>query len=212
MSEATFLPLDELDGATRYKLLAAAIVPRPIGWVSTRSAQGVDNLAPYSFFNMMGGSPPLLVLGTLRQDDGRLKDSAANLLETKECVIHLVSESMLEAMNATCIDAPPDVSEAQWARIAMTNSRMVAPQRIAQAPVAIECRLFQHIDAPPSTLILVVEAVGLHMAEAFFDAERMRVDPLAMQLVGRVHGPGAYTRIAVDRVLERPVWGGDEPR
>ncbi len=209
MSGTAFLPLDELDGATRYKLLAAAIVPRPIGWVSTRSPAGVDNLAPYSFFNMMGGSPPLLVLGTLRQDNGRLKDSAANLLETKECVIHLVAEPMLEAMNATCVDAPPDVSEAEWAGIAMTDSRLVAPQRIGDAPVAIECRLHSHIDAPPSTVILVVEAVGLHLAEDFFDKERMRVDPLAMQLVGRVHGPGAYTRIAVDRVLERPVWGGD---
>lgn len=209
MSEPAFFPLDELSGAERYKLLAAAIVPRPIGWVSTRSAEGVDNLAPYSFFNMMGGSPPLMVLGTMRLGDGRPKDSAANLMETGECVIHLVSEPLLEAMNATCVDAPPQVSEAEWAEVALADSRLVAPRRIADAPVAIECRLFQTVDAPPATLILIVEAVGLHIGERFLNRERLHIDPLAMQLVGRVHGPGAYTRIGVDRVLDRPVWGGD---
>ncbi len=205
-----FLRLVELDGATCYKLLASTIVPRPIAWVSTCSAAGIGNLAPYSFFNMMGAAPPLLVLGTMRQSDGRLKDSAANLIETRECVIHLVGEPQLEAMNATCVDAPPDLDEAEWTGTDMTESCLVAPRRIRKAPVAIECRLHSYIDAPPATLILVAEAVGLHLAQEFFDPERMRVDPLAMQLVGRVHGPGAYTRIGVDRVLERPVWHTDE--
>jgi flavin reductase (DIM6/NTAB) family NADH-FMN oxidoreductase RutF len=199
--------MDALSGAERYKLMAGCIVPRPIAWVSSLSADGVGNVAPYSFFNMMGGSPPLVVLGTMRQGDGRLKDTAANILETREFVVHLVGEPMLAAMNATCIDAPPEVDEAQLAGLAMRPSHAVAPPTIADAPAAFECRLFRHVDAPPESVILIGEVVAMDIADAFLDAERLRVDPYAMQLLGRVTGPGSYTRINADLTAERPVWG-----
>lgn len=196
-----------LSGAERYKLMAGCIVPRPIAWVSTLSADGVGNVAPYSFFNMMGASPPLIVLGTMRQEDGRLKDTAANILETREFVVHLVGEPVLAAMNATCIDAPPEVDEAALAGLAMRASQMVAPSTIADAPVAYECRLFDFLDAPPETAILIGEVVAMEIADAFIDAGRLRPDPYAMQLIGRVTGPGSYTRINADLTAERPVWG-----
>lgn len=196
-----------LSGGERYKLMAGCIVPRPIAWVSTLSADGVGNVAPYSFFNMMGASPPLIVLGTMRQEDGRLKDTAANILETREFVVHLVGEPMLAAMNATCIDAPPEVDEAALAGLAMRASQMVTPPTIADAPVAYECRLFDFLDAPPETVILIGEVVAMEIADAFIDAGRLRPDPYAMQLIGRVTGPGSYTRINADLTAERPVWG-----
>lgn len=196
-----------LNDAQRYKLMAGCIVPRPIAWVSSQSADGVGNVAPYSFFNMMGASPPLLVLGTMRLADGRLKDTAANILETREFVVHLVGEPLLAAMNTTCIDAPPEVDEAALAGLAMRASRMVAPPTIADAPVAYECRLFDFVDAPPETVILIGEVAGMSIADAFIDAERLRPDPYAMGLIGRVTGPGSYTRISADLTAERPVWG-----
>ena len=196
-----------LSGAERYKLMAGCIVPRPIAWVSSLSADGVGNVAPYSFFNMMGASPPLLVLGTMRQADGRLKDTAANIVETREFVVHLVGEQMLAAMNTTCIDAPPDVDEAALAGLAMRASQMVVPPTIADAPVAYECRLFDFLDAPPETVILIGEVIAMEIADAFIDAERLRPDPYAMQLIGRVTGPGSYTRINADLNAERPLWG-----
>lgn len=195
-----------LSGAERYKLMAGCIVPRPIAWVSTLSADGVGNVAPYSFFNMMGASPPLLVLGTMRLADGRLKDTAANILATREFVVHLVGEPLLAAMNTTCIDAPPEVDEAALAGLAMRASQMVAPPTIADAPVACECRLFDVLDAPPETVILIGEVVAMEIADAFIDAQRLRPDPYAMGLVGRVTGPGSYTRIKADLSAERPVW------
>jgi len=200
-----------LSGAERYKLMAGCIVPRPIAWVSTLSADGVGNVAPYSFFNMMGASPPLVVLGTMRQEDGRLKDTAANIIETREFVVHLVGEPMLAAMNTTCIDAPPDVDEAVLAGLAMRASQMVAPPTIADAPVAYECRLFDFLDAPPETVILIGEVVAMEIADAFIDAERLRPDPYAMQLIGRVTGPGSYTRINADLAAERPVYADRKP-
>jgi flavin reductase (DIM6/NTAB) family NADH-FMN oxidoreductase RutF len=196
-----------LSGAQRYKLMAGCIVPRPIAWVSTLSADGVGNVAPYSFFNMMGASPPLIVLGTMRQDDGRLKDTAANILATREFVVHLVGEPMLAAMNMTCIDAPPDVDEAALAGLAMEPSAKVAPRTITAAPVAFECRLHSHTDAPPETVILIGEVIAMRIDDAFIEADRLRVDPYAMGLLGRVTGPGSYTRINADLTAERPVWG-----
>jgi flavin reductase (DIM6/NTAB) family NADH-FMN oxidoreductase RutF len=195
-----------LSGAERYKLMAGCIVPRPIAWVSSLSADGVGNVAPYSFFNMMGASPPLIVLGTMRQEDGRLKDTAANILEIREFVVHLVGEPMLAAMNTTCIDAPPEVDEAALAKLNMRASQLVAPLTIAGAPVAYECRLFDFLDAPPETVILIGEVVAMEIDDVFIDAERLRPDPYAMQLIGRVTGPGNYTRIKADLSAQRPVY------
>lgn len=200
-----------LSGAERYKLMAGCIVPRPIAWVSSLSADGVGNVAPYSFFNMMGASPPLLVLGTMRLADGRLKDTGANILETREFVVHLVGEPLLAAMNTTCIDAPPEVDEAALAGLAMRASQMVAPPTIADAPVAYECRLFDFLDAPPDTVILIGEVVAMEIADAFIDAQRLRPDPYAMGLIGRVTGPGSYTRINADLSADRPVWANRKP-
>jgi flavin reductase (DIM6/NTAB) family NADH-FMN oxidoreductase RutF len=194
-----------LSGAERYKLMAGCIVPRPIAWVSTLSEDGVGNVAPYSFFNMMGASPPLVVLGTMRHH-GRLKDTAANILATREFVVHLVGESQLAAMNATCTDAPPEVDEAMLAGLTMEPSQLVAPPSIAGAPARFECRLFQHVDAAPETVILIGEVVAMEIADAFLDTERLRPDPYAMGLIGRVTGAGTYTRIAPDLTAERPVW------
>lgn len=196
-----------LSGAERYKLMAGSIVPRPIAWVSTLSADGIGNVAPYSFFNMMGGSPPLVVLGTMRQADGRLKDTAANILETREFVVHLVGEPMLAEMNTTCIDAPPEVDEAALAGLEMRASQTVAPPTIASAPASFECRLFDYLDAAPETVILIGEVVAMEIADAFIDAQRLRPDPYAMQLIGRVTGPGSYTRINADLSVERPIYG-----
>ncbi len=194
-----------LDGAQRYKLMSAAIVPRPIAWVSSLSADGVGNLAPYSFFNMMGASPPLVVLGTMRQTDGRLKDSAANIIATRDFIIHLVDEAHLNAMNLSCIDAPPEVDEAILANVETVGGEH-QPKRIVTAPVAFECTLFQSIDAPPDTMILIGEVRAMHLTDAHLDVERLRIDPTAMGLIGRVHGPGAFVRVAADLQRDRPVY------
>lgn len=203
-----FVDMNALEGQQRYKLMSAAIVPRPIAWVSSFSASGIGNVSPYSFFNMMGSSPPLIVLGTMRQADGRLKDTAQNILDTKEFVVNLVDEASLEAMNLTCSDAPPEVDEAQLAKLNMVMSKRIHSLRIETAPVSFECRLWQHIDAPPETMILIGEIAAMHINDCFVDPGNLRLDPVAMGLVGRVHGPGAYTRIAVDRQIDRPIYTG----
>jgi flavin reductase (DIM6/NTAB) family NADH-FMN oxidoreductase RutF len=201
-----FFDMQDLDGHQRYKLMSAAIVPRPIAWVSSQSQAAIGNVAPYSFFNMMGSSPPLIVLGTMRQPDGRLKDTAINIIETQEFVVNLVSEASLEVMNLTCADAPPEIDEAMLANIKKAASTHIKPPRIESAPVSFECRLWQHIDAPPETMILIGEVIAMHVDDRYIDSTNMRIDPVAMGLLGRIHGPGAYTRIGIDRQIDRPIY------
>lgn len=177
----------------RYKLMSSAITPRPIAWLTTLSPEGVRNAAPYSFFNMMGSEPPLVAIGMMRRPDGTYKDSARNVVETGEFVVNLVSEADASSMNFTCIDAPPDFDELAAAGIATQPSSQVAPPRIASAPVAMECRLLQSFEAGETTVVLG-EVLRFHIRDDLIDAQRLRVDTLAMQLVARMHGAGWYTR------------------
>ena len=118
----------------RYKILISTVTPRPIAWVTTLGSNGVVNAAPYSFFNAMGDDPALVVLGLLKaQGTGEDKDTATNILEMGEFVVNLVCEHDAEAMNLTCVDAPRDVSEVDYAGIAITPATVVAPPLIASA-------------------------------------------------------------------------------
>jgi Conserved protein/domain typically associated with flavoprotein oxygenases, DIM6/NTAB family len=195
----------KLASAERYKLMSAAITPRPIAWLTTVSPGGLRNAAPYSFFNMMGAQPPLVAIGLMRRPDGSLKDSAQNLLETGEFVVNLVNEADAAAMNFTCIDAPPEFDELAAARIDVLPSTAVAPPRIASAPVAMECRLFQSIEAGQTTVVLG-EVLHFHIHDNLVDAERLHVDTLAMALVARMHGAGWYTRCTDLFQQVRPIY------
>ena len=194
-----------LAGPDRYKLKAAAITPRPIAWITSQSAAGVRNAAPYSFFGMMGAEPPLLAIGLMRRPDGTYKDSAANIIETGEFVINLVAEHDAEAMNLTCIDAPPGEDEIALAGLEVAVSSLIAPPRIASAPVSMECRLFNRVDAGLSTIVLG-EVLRFHIDDRFIDPARLHVDTLAMGLVARMHGAGWYTRSTDLFQMQRPQW------
>lgn len=191
--------------AERYRLMASAITPRPIAWVTSQSADGQRNAAPYSFFNMMGADPPIVAIGMMRQSDGSLKDSAANSIATGEFVVNLVSETDAAAMNLTCIDAPTAVDEIALAGLATAPSVLVAPPRIASAPVAMECRVVSHQHIGTTTLI-IGQVVQFHVQDQFWDERTRRIDTPAMHLIGRIHGSGGYARATDVFTLERPQW------
>ena len=195
----------QLEGPQRYKLMTAAITPRPIAWITTLSSEGERNAAPYSFFNMMSAEPPLVAIGLMRRPDGSYKDSPRNILDTGEFVVNLVSETNAEAMNFTCIDAPPEFDEIASAALDTAPSSVIAPPRIASAPVSMECRLFEKVEAGQATVVLG-EVFRFHIKDDFVDAGRLHVDTLAMQLVARMHGAGWYTRSTDLFQLARPVY------
>src|SRR5262245_40465931 len=198
--------METLPQQDRYKILAASVVPRPIAWVTTKSRDGVVNAAPFSFFNAMGADPPTLALGLIPRE-GRLKDTAANIQQTTEFVVNLVSEANAEAMNITCIDAPPEIDELQLAGLTPVPSEAVAPPRIGEAPVSFECRLVASLVTGPLQTIVIGRVVRAHIDDAFvLDAKRCHLDTPALQLVGRMHGSGVYTRTADRFEMQRPTW------
>ncbi|MFC0283564.1 flavin reductase family protein [Camelimonas abortus] len=196
-----------MDGAARYRLLASTIMPRPIAWVTTCAPDGTVNAAPYSFFNFFGADRPVLAIGALARP-GREKDTAANIRATGEFVVNLVSFALAEAMNATCVEAPPEVDELALAGLAAAPSHAVAPPRIAASPAAFECRVMRLLDTGPGQLLVVGEILHAHYAERVLRGppERPRVAAAALDLVGRMHGASAYVRTRDVFHLERPVW------
>ena len=200
----------ELPLALRYKVLSSSITPRPIAWVTSISAAGVVNAAPFSFFNCVGVEPPLVVLGLLRDlKTGQMKDTARNLHETGEFTVNLVSEQDGPVMNETSAAAPPDVSEIDYAGIATRPSRFVAPPFIATSPVSFECKVHQITDIGMQTVVLG-EVLGAHVADEFIiDREKLYIDTPAMKLIGRTHGAGWYVRNSDSFVMDRPAYDSE---
>lgn len=196
----------ELTPADRYKLMTASITPRPIAWVTSVSATGLTNAAPYSFFNMMASDPPLVVLGLMRRADGDLKDTCANILETGEFVVNLVSAADVDRMSFTSIDAPPGWEELAMGDIETVSSDAVAPPRIASAPVSMECRLFKEIEVSAASTIVLGEVAVFHVDDEFVDAARLHIDTLALDLIARMHGRGWYARQPQMLQRDRPTF------
>jgi flavin reductase (DIM6/NTAB) family NADH-FMN oxidoreductase RutF len=188
-----------LPAADRYKLIVSTVVPRPIAWVVTQDAAGVTNAAPYSFFNAFSDDPVVIGIGCGPRPAGAPKDTLANIRATGEFVVCLVPQSALPAMNVTATDFPPGEDELAAAGLTKLASAKVKPPRIAESPVALECRVFQLVPAGHHTIVLG-EVLALHVRDdCMLDAEKKYVDTPKLDLVGRMHGRGWYAR-TTDRV------------
>jgi flavin reductase (DIM6/NTAB) family NADH-FMN oxidoreductase RutF len=158
----------------RYKLMASLIVPRPIALVTSINADGVVNAAPFSMFNMLGEDPPILMISINKLQDHHLKDTTTNILANHEFVVHIADEPIAEQMHRCGETLPPHESE--LARFGLTSapSRLVAPPRIVESPVAFECRLSEKIETN-SRHIFIGEVLCLHARDDLIDTERWRV-------------------------------------
>ncbi len=186
---------DAIAARDRYKLIVGTVVPRPIAWVVTRSADGVVNAAPYSFFNGVGGDPPLLVISIEGLGDGRRKDTANNIRQSGQFVINLVNAADADAMVVTAVDFDPATSEVEMAGLATLPCSKIAVPRLANSPVAFECVHYQTVELPGERDLVLGRIVAMHIAdEAVLDAERCYIDTPKLDLVGRMHGRGWYTR------------------
>ena len=158
----------------RYKLMASLIVPRPIALVTTLGPDGTANAAPFSMFNMLGEEPPIVMISVNRLGDGSLKDTAANIVRTQEFVVHLSDEAMAEKMHRCGERLPPDISELAHVGLTAAPCTDVAPPRIAEAPVAFECRLWETLETE-SRQIFIGRVLRLHARDGLIDTERWRV-------------------------------------
>ena len=138
----------EMEPAAFYRVLNSVVVPRPIAWVCSRSAQGVHNLAPHSFYTVACVDPPVVQFTSV----GR-KDSLRNVEETGEFTVSLTPESLFEQVNATGTDFPPDQSEAEHAGVRLEPSEVVGALRVAESPVSVECTLHATLRLGDSTVV-----------------------------------------------------------
>jgi flavin reductase (DIM6/NTAB) family NADH-FMN oxidoreductase RutF len=185
--------LSELSAAERYKLLAGLIVPRPIALVTSESADGRINAAPFSFFNVFAEEPPLIVLGLGLSPLGGAKDTTVNIRDTGEFVVNLVDEAIALAMNLCAIDFPSEVNEIEVAGLDLAPSEKVAPPRIVQAPVSLECRRYVTLQPARERYLVIGEVAIAHVRDRVVDPATLRVDREIYAPIGRLFG-GGYVR------------------
>ncbi|MCP3936839.1 MAG: flavin reductase family protein [Actinomycetia bacterium] len=199
-SDHSTFDLSEISPIDAYKLTSGLVVPRPIGWIGTLSSTGSPNLAPYSFFNLIGNDPPHLAYSP----GGGRRDSLDNVREIPEFTVNIVTVETVEAMNATAASLPPDEDEFDHAGLTKVASRMIAPPRVAEATATMECRVSDivHIGRPGGGNHLVIgEIVMIHVADRVLDGTR--VDPVALGAVGR-HAGSWYSHSTDLFTFERP--------
>lgn len=187
--------LQNLPGRETYRLLSSVILPRPIAWVTTLGEAGVLNLAPFSSF-MCVFNPPVVLLHLGSRRGGILKDTHRNLREMGEAVVHIPDAPLLKAVHATGYDAPPEVSEVARLGLTTAPSNFVAPERLADAPVALECRLRQELSLGQGSDLLLLDVLCLHAAERIWNAEEDCADARLWAPVGRLAGAGAVPQYA----------------
>ena len=180
-----------LEPSDVYRLMISVIVPRPIAWVSTRSPDGVLNAAPFSYFQALGGKPPMVMIAVGRRRAGEPKDTWRNIEATGEFVVNMVGERSGPAMVRTSVDHPYGVSEFEQVGLTPVASERVAPPRIAECGVAFECRLERILDLAGSGVI-VGRILLFWLDDALLDADG-RVDPLKLRPLGRLGGKNYAT-------------------
>jgi flavin reductase (DIM6/NTAB) family NADH-FMN oxidoreductase RutF len=187
-----------------YRTLTSIVVPRPIGWISTVNADGVENLAPYSYFTVVSSYPPAVAFSSDPVgDDPCRKDTHANVIETEEFVTNLVTEPLVEQMDRTGDRLDPEVSEFEHANVERTESRKLSPPRVANALASLECELRDVVEVEGSTLF-VGSVVHMSIDEAVLtDGE---VDARKVDAVGRLGGPyyTALDELDVQRSFTEP--------
>ncbi|WP_442787047.1 flavin reductase family protein [Flavobacterium suncheonense] len=158
-----------IDQKATYKLLTGAVIPRPIGWISTISKDGIPNLAPFSFFNAVGEDPPHVMFSTVRPNNSN-KDTLNNVLETGQFVVNMVVEEIVEKMNTTSQAVSPDINEFELAGLTPTPSVKVKAPRVLESPVNMECELVHHYTLEDSkhggATIIVGRIVMFHVDES----------------------------------------------
>lgn len=181
------LELARLSALERYKLLIGLVIPRPIAWVSTWSANGVANCAPFSFFNVVSEEPPLCIVSfNRRSSDGGMKHTLKNIRRTGEFVVNLVDEDTAGAMHASSEELPETESEFALSGLTPVPAAMVKHPRIGEAAASLECRLERRIEFGPDREMVLGEILLIHAREGIIDPASGRISEKLYHPVGRL--------------------------
>ncbi|AIC96400.1 flavin reductase family protein [Shouchella lehensis] len=197
-----------LTAKERYKLLSGTVIPRPIAFVTTRSTEsGKTNAAPFSFFSMLAGDPPLLSIAVGRKK-GLMKDTARNAVASKELVIHVVHEDLVFDMNQTASTLKPEESEVDLTSLSLVESTSIQVPGIKEALVRFECQLESHLpiqndEGEVSFDLLIARVIVIHLDETVYNKEKNYVLPDKLKPVARLSGPN-YAGLGEFFSLKRP--------
>jgi len=188
--------LTKIPATDAYKLLVSTVVPRPIALATTVDRAGRVNAAPFSFFNAVSSTPPVVVLGIspgVNGGDG-YKDTARNIRDTGQFVVNLVDEALAERMNICAVDFPNGIAELDMAELTPVPSAEIRPPRIAQSPVSFECRRIAGLSLGPRSVLEIGRVIHIHIRDDLVDPAKFYVATEKMRLIGRMHGRGWYAR------------------
>lgn len=203
-----YLETEKLPPIDLYRLLTGSVVPRPIAWISTRSASGVNNIAPYSFFTVASCMPPVLAIVHVNPKSGQEKDTLRNLRETGECVVNTVSAADGDRMNGSCAPYPPETGEFDAVGIESADSRVVSVPGVASAAVRMEGRLRDVVtiaDTPMGGQVMLIDVLAIHVQdELLVDGQ---IDPTRIELLAKLGGDH-YSLSQSARSMARPTTAG----
>lgn len=187
-----------------YKLLIGSIIPRPIAFVTTISEEGVLNGAPFSYFNIVSSNPPMISISVQRKE-GEMKDTARNILQMKEFVVHIVDEDNVAKVNETAASLPREESEIELARLTPIKSPKVTVPGVHEAKIRMECTLEHHLELGEGDSIgtdfIIGKVVQFHIENDLY--EKGRIDPRRLGAVSRLAGSN-YAKIGEIFSIERP--------
>lgn len=207
MNDFVFVDAAELDTAAAYRMVIGCVVPRPIAWITTVDGAGCVNAAPFSSYNYVATTPPMVAIN-IASREGSEKDTARNIRESGEFVVNVATEATMELMHACGENYAPGVSETDALGIQLLSSRLVKPPRIALTPVQMECRLDQIVVLGKGINTLFIgEVIAFHLSPDIYDGKR--VDSAKMRPVARLGGPfyAGLGEIYHRPMLQRPPGG-----
>ncbi|UFX43230.1 flavin reductase family protein [Bradyrhizobium sp. 41S5] len=176
----------DLSQRERYKVLTSFVLPRPIAWVTSLSADGVVNAAPFSFFNVFCEDPPLCMFAVNRRPDGREKDTLVNIQRLGEFVVNLTDEALARAMHETSGDFPPEIGEPEYLGLKLAPASKIAVPWLADAPFAMECKTWKLIDVNGDRQLIMGEGIHFHIRDDLWDRDAMRVHMERYHPIGRM--------------------------
>ncbi|MCE4966370.1 hypothetical protein BU679_02765 [Staphylococcus chromogenes] len=190
-----------------YKFLIGTVVPRPIALVTTLSRTHTVNIAPFSFFNIVSSKPAILSIAVQRHDNGTMKDTAQNILDTKEAVIHIVTENNVNDANLTAAPLDKDKSELDLTHFTTQQTETSQVPFIQESPVRFETERYDHIeiktDGQTVSDLILLEITQLYIDETYFDKEKGHVDVAGLKPVSRLAGDD-YATLGELFTLNRP--------
>ena len=187
-----------------YKFLIGSIVPRPIAFVTTLSNEGVINAAPFSFFNIVSSNPPMISV-SVQRNKGKRKDTARNIVELAEFVVHIVDENIVEQVNQTAASLPETASELELTHFTPISSKVVSVPGIKEAKIRMECQLEQVIELGGENQdgcdLIIGKVVQYHIDEHLYD--NGKINQIDLNAISRLAG-NDYAKIGEVFTIERP--------